>query len=79
MITWGLISGAMAFIGGPTSFLVMRVLLGAAEAGFFPGVILYLTYWFPADHRAKYRRHLHGGDSGGRADRFAAVGRDSRP
>jgi ACS family tartrate transporter-like MFS transporter len=53
MITWGLISGAMAFIGGPTSFLVMRVLLGAAEAGFFPGVILYLTYWFPAEQRAR--------------------------
>ncbi|MBV9859211.1 MAG: MFS transporter [Alphaproteobacteria bacterium] len=53
MITWGLISGGMAFIGGSTSFLVMRVLLGAAEAGFFPGVILYLTYWFPAEHRAR--------------------------
>jgi MFS family permease len=53
MITWGLISGGMAFIGGPTSFLVMRVLLGAAEAGFFPGVILYLTYWFPAEQRAR--------------------------
>ncbi|MBV9825742.1 MAG: MFS transporter [Alphaproteobacteria bacterium] len=53
MITWGLISGAMAFIGGSTSFLVMRVLLGAAEAGFFPGVILYLTYWFPAEQRAR--------------------------
>src|SRR6201996_4141732 len=53
MITWGLISGAMAFIGGSTSFLIMRVLLGAAEAGFFPGVILYLTYWFPAEQRAR--------------------------
>src|SRR5271168_2125761 len=53
MITWGLISGGMAFISGSTSFLVMRVLLGAAEAGFFPGVILYLTYWFPAEHRAR--------------------------
>ena len=53
MITWGIISGAMAFIVGPNSFLAMRVLLGAAEAGFFPGVILYLTYWFPAEHRAR--------------------------
>jgi ACS family tartrate transporter-like MFS transporter len=53
MITWGLVSGAFALIGGPISFLVLRFLLGAAEAGFFPGVILYLTYWFPAVYRAK--------------------------
>ncbi|HEX6736271.1 MAG TPA: MFS transporter, partial [Azonexus sp.] len=52
MVTWGLISGAMAFVEGPTSFYVMRFLLGAAEAGFFPGIILYLSYWFPARHRA---------------------------
>jgi ACS family tartrate transporter-like MFS transporter len=53
MLTWGLVSGACALIGGPNSFLVLRFLLGAAEAGFFPGVILYLTYWFPAVYRAK--------------------------
>jgi ACS family tartrate transporter-like MFS transporter len=53
MITWGLASGAFALIGGPNSFLVLRFLLGAAEAGFFPGVILYLTYWYPAVYRAK--------------------------
>jgi ACS family tartrate transporter-like MFS transporter len=53
MITWGIISGATAFITGIKSFVVMRFLLGAAEAGFFPGVILYLTYWFPREHRAK--------------------------
>lgn len=53
MITWGLISGAFALIGGPISFLVLRFMLGAAEAGFFPGVILYLTYWYPAVYRAK--------------------------
>jgi MFS transporter, ACS family, tartrate transporter len=53
MISWGAISGACALIGGPTSFLVLRFLLGAAEAGFFPGVILYLTYWFPSEHRAR--------------------------
>src|ERR1700710_1793555 len=53
MITWGLISGAFALIGGPTSFLVLRFLLGAAEAGFFPGVILYLTYLFPAAYRSR--------------------------
>jgi MFS family permease len=53
MLTWGALSGAFALIGGPVSFLVLRFLLGAAEAGFFPGVILYLTYWFPANYRAK--------------------------
>ncbi|MBL8452434.1 MAG: MFS transporter [Zoogloea sp.] len=52
MVTWGIISGAMAFVEGATSFYVMRFLLGAAEAGFFPGIILYLSYWFPARHRA---------------------------
>src|SRR6185503_8018240 len=52
MVTWGLISGALAFVQGPTSFYVVRFLLGAAEAGLFPGVILYLSYWFPARHRA---------------------------
>jgi MFS family permease len=52
MITWGIVSAAFALIGGPTSFLVLRFLLGAAEAGFFPGVILYITYWYPAQYRA---------------------------
>src|ERR1700744_6283676 len=53
MITWGFISAMFALIGGPISFLVLRFLLGAAEAGFFPGVILYLPYWFPSEYRAK--------------------------
>src|ERR1700742_2593874 len=53
MITWGLISGLTAFITGATSFLIIRFLLGAAEAGFFPGMILYLTYWFPAQYRGR--------------------------
>jgi ACS family tartrate transporter-like MFS transporter len=52
MVTWAIISGGMAFVQGPTSFYVMRFLLGAAEAGFFPGIILYLSYWFPARRRA---------------------------
>src|ERR1700734_770194 len=52
MITWGIVSAACALIGGPTSFLVLRFVLGAAEAGFFPGVILYITYWYPARYRA---------------------------
>lgn len=52
MITWGLVSGAMAFIQGTTSFYTLRFLLGIAEAGFFPGIILYLSFWFPARRRA---------------------------
>jgi MFS transporter, ACS family, tartrate transporter len=52
MITWGLVSAAMAFTRGPISFYVLRFLLGLAEAGFFPGIILYLSYWFPANHRS---------------------------
>ncbi|MCO8048459.1 MFS transporter [Acinetobacter towneri] len=52
MVTWGLIAGGMAFVDSTTSFYVMRFLLGVAEAGFFPGIILYLSYWFPARHRA---------------------------
>jgi ACS family tartrate transporter-like MFS transporter len=53
MITWGLISAAMMFIRGPWSFYLLRFLLGVAEAGFFPGIILYLSYWFPARERAR--------------------------
>ncbi|ACL62274.1 MFS transporter [Methylobacterium nodulans] len=53
MLSWGLISGGMAFIGGEASFYVMRLALGAAEAGFFPGIIFYLTLWFPAAYRAR--------------------------
>jgi len=53
MITWGFISAGMAFIVGPYSFYGMRLLLGAAEAGFFPGVVLFLTYWFPSEYRAR--------------------------
>ena len=52
MLTWGIISAVFAFIQGETSFYVLRFLLGAAEAGFFPGIILYLSYWFPARRRA---------------------------
>jgi len=52
-IVWGFVSIAMLFITGPRSFYVMRFLLGAAEAGFFPGVVLYLTYWFPGPERAR--------------------------
>jgi MFS family permease len=53
MVTWGLASAAMMFIHSESSFYLLRFLLGVAEAGFFPGVILYLTYWFPDQARAK--------------------------
>ena len=54
MVSWGLVSAAMALVVGPWSFSGVRFLLGLAEAGFFPGVILYLTYWFPRRYRARY-------------------------
>jgi ACS family tartrate transporter-like MFS transporter len=53
MVTWGIVASATAFIQGEVSFYIVRVLLGVAEAGFFPGIILYLTYWFPRRQRAK--------------------------
>jgi MFS transporter, ACS family, tartrate transporter len=53
MFTWGLFSMAMALASGVTSFMVLRFLVGVAEAGFFPGVVLYLTTWFPAAWRAR--------------------------
>jgi len=53
MFSWGIISGATAFIQGQTGFFVVRVLLGIAEAGFFPGIVFYLTLWFPATYRAR--------------------------
>lgn len=53
MITWGAISACMAFVTGDVSFMIMRFILGAAEAGFFPGIILYLTFWFPKDYRSR--------------------------
>jgi MFS transporter, ACS family, tartrate transporter len=53
MISWGLVACAMMAIRGPWSFCLLRILLGIAEAGFFPGIIFYLTYWFPARDRAR--------------------------
>ena len=52
MVVWGTLSAATAVVSGPYSFYLLRFLLGLAEAGFFPGIILYLSYWFPARHRA---------------------------
>ncbi|NIH77733.1 MFS transporter [Amycolatopsis viridis] len=53
MVTWGIVATVLAFVPNPTTLVIMRFLLGVAEAGFFPGIILYLTYWFPAAQRAK--------------------------
>jgi MFS family permease len=53
MFSWGVISAAQAWVGGSTSFNIVRFLLGLAEAGFFPGVIYYITLWFPAAYRAR--------------------------
>ncbi len=53
MVSWGLVSGGMMFVQTEMQFYVMRFLLGLAEAGFFPGIILYLTYWYPAQRRGR--------------------------
>ena len=53
MITWGILAGLTALVTGSTSFAVVRFLLGVAEAGFFPGIVLYFTYWFPTHHHAR--------------------------
>jgi ACS family tartrate transporter-like MFS transporter len=53
MFTWGIVSGLTALATGPISFIILRFLLGVAEAGFFPGMILYFTYWFPARYRGR--------------------------
>src|SRR5688500_4231931 len=53
MILWGIVSMAFMFMKGVTSFYVLRFLLGAAEVGFFPGIILYFTYWYPPQDRAR--------------------------
>lgn len=61
MVTWGLVSAAFMLVNGTTSFYVLRVLLGITEAGFFPGVILYLTYWVPARHLSRARGYFYMG------------------
>jgi MFS transporter, ACS family, tartrate transporter len=53
MITWGILSAATAFVWSPASFYIVRILLGAAEAGFFPGMIFFMTLWFPRRYRAR--------------------------
>ena len=58
MVTWGIVSGINAFATGPYSFMVIRFLLGLAEAGLFPGFVLYFTDWFPDAHRARINSGL---------------------
>ena len=53
MVTWGFLSASMMFVTSETMFYVLRFFLGAAEAGFFPGIILYLTFWFPSEQRGR--------------------------
>ena len=61
MVSWGIVSTAFMFVQGPTSFYILRFLLGVTEAGFFPGVILYLTYWIPARHLSRARGYFYMG------------------
>jgi sugar phosphate permease len=61
MVSWGIVAAAFMFVQGPTSFYVLRFLLGVTEAGFFPGVILYLTYWIPARHLSRARGYFYMG------------------
>jgi ACS family tartrate transporter-like MFS transporter len=60
-VTWGLLSMAQAFVKDPISFSIVRFLLGAAEAGLYPGMVLYMTYWFPSSTRARFIALFLGG------------------
>src|SRR3712207_4777179 len=59
MVSWGIVAACFVFVQGPISFYVLRFLLGVTEAGFFPGVILYLTYWIPARHLSRARGYFY--------------------
>lgn len=61
MVSWGIVAACFMFIQGPTSFYILRFLLGVTEAGFFPGVILFLTYWVPARHLSRARGYFYMG------------------
>src|SRR5258705_8447909 len=61
MITWGILAGLTAIVTGSTSFGIVRFFLGVAEAGFFPGIVLYFTYWFPTYHHARIVSGFLGG------------------
>ena len=61
MVSWGIVAACFTFVQGPVSFYVLRFLLGVTEAGFFPGVILFLTYWIPARHLSRARGYFYMG------------------
>jgi sugar phosphate permease len=61
MVSWGIVASCFVFVQGTTSFYILRFLLGVTEAGFFPGVILYLTYWVPARHLSRARGYFYMG------------------
>ena len=62
MVTWAVISEPTAWVSSPTMFYVLRFVLGIAEAGFFPGLVLYLTYWYPAQRRGRMIAFLMAGN-----------------
>ncbi len=64
MVLWGIASTATMFATGPTSLYVLRILVGITEAGFLPGILLYLTFWFPAYFRARANALVYGGNAG---------------
>ena len=74
LITWGIFAGLTAMITGSTTFAIVRFLLGVAEAGFFPGIVLYFTYWFPSYHHAR----IVSGSSSGSLSRWPPVRRSPR-
>ncbi len=78
MISWGVVAMAMIAVRGAASFFALRFVLGLAEAGFFPGVILYLTFWFPAREQARCSRTIHDGDCARRRHRRSRLGRIAR-
>src|SRR5436309_12576049 len=61
MVSWGIVAAAFMFVQGPISFYILRLLLGVMEASFFPGVILFLTYWIPARHLSRARGYFYMG------------------
>ena len=79
MMTWGIISALMALVSGVWSFYGVRFLLGVAEAGFFPGIILYLTYWYPAKYRARFLAAVRHCGPGFHRDRRADLRPVARP
>ena len=76
MVSWGIVSAASAFVVGPNSFYALRFILGVAEAGFFPGIILYLSLWFPGPAARRRGSLVHGGRADLDGDRLAALRRD---